>query len=112
MSRSSRIWCFRTELANLRQGRQVTSGMMPGIVIEDEDVHEASADQRALVRLVRSTKTELEKRIADIGCMKPDEIEQFLNCIDKLIELHVDALTMDDYVESTRDYLQRATWTK
>ena len=100
------------DLVNLIQGKQVTSGMMTGIVIEHEDVHEASADQRALVRLVRSTKTELEKRIADIGCMKPDEIEQYLSCIDKLIELHVDALTMDDYVESTRDYLQRATWTK
>jgi len=90
----------------------VSIGMVIKSVSEHDEVHEASADQRAMVRLVRSTKSEVEKRIADIGCMKLEEIEQFLNCIEKLIELHVDALTMDEYVESTRDYLQRTSWTK
>ncbi len=79
---------------------------------QDIDLREASANQRDMVRMVHLLKVELMKRIPDMGCMTPDEIEKFLGCCDKLIELHVDALTMDDYVESTRDYLQRATWTK
>ena len=66
-----------------------------------------SADQRDLVRLVRVARAELSKRIADIGCMNPDEINDFLKAFDQLIDLHISVSLHDDKIESFRQRLQR-----
>ena len=75
-----------------------------------DSFREASADQRALVQLIRTTRTEISKRLCDIGCMKPDEIKDILDSLDQLIDLHVYANSLDDRLEYTRDRLQRLAW--
>jgi hypothetical protein len=66
-----------------------------------------SADQRDLLRLVRIARTELSKRMVDIGCMNPDEINDFFRAFDQIIDLHVSASLHDDRVESLRQKMQR-----
>ena len=68
-----------------------------------------SADQRDLVRLVRVARGELAKRIADIGCMNPDEINDFFRAFDQIIDLHISAHLHDERMESLRAKMQR-TW--
>jgi len=48
-----------------------------------DSVREASADQRAMVQLVRAARSEISKRIADVGCMNPDEIKDLLYALIK-----------------------------
>lgn len=85
---------------------------MPAYYPQDDadSFREASADQRALVQLVRKTRSEVSKRLCDIGCMNPDEIKDILDALDQLIDLHVYAHSLDDRLEYTRDRLQRLAW--
>lgn len=78
--------------------------------LDADPQHEASADQREMVRLVRLARTEVGKRLREIGCMNPEEIETTLVCLDKLIDLHVYVHSMDERLESTRERLNRTTW--
>jgi len=79
---------------------------------DDDQFREASADQRALVHLVRTARLEVSKRLTDIACMNPDEIKDILGSLDQLIDLHVYAHTLDDRLEYTRERLLRVTWTE
>ena len=74
--------------------------IMPAYYPQDDDdsFREASADQRAMVRLVRATREEISKRLIDIGCMKTEEIKDTLESLDQLIDLHVYAHSLDDRV--------------
>jgi len=84
---------------------------MPAYHLQDDDqFREASADQRAMVRLVRVAREEVNKRLCDIGCMKPEEIKDTLESLEQLIDLHIYAHSLDDRLEYTRDRLLRMAW--
>jgi len=65
-----------------------------------------------MVQLVRAARSEISKRIADVGCMNPDEIKDLLYALDQIIDLHVYAHTLDDRLESTRERLMRVSWSE
>jgi hypothetical protein len=77
---------------------------------DDDSFREASGDQRELVRLVRGLRSELHKRLPDIGCMSPSEIGNFLDSVDMLIDLHVYAHSVDERLEYTKQKMQRHVW--
>jgi len=87
---------------------------MPAYYPHDDadSFREASADQRAMVQLVQAARSEISKRIADVGCMNPDEIKDLLYALDQVIDLHVYAHTLDDRLESTRERLMRVSWSE
>lgn len=93
---------------NRRSGVLLT--MTSAFFQDDDAVKEPSADQREMVRLVRCVRLEVNQRIKDIGCMNPGEIEDFLNSLDLLIDLHIYAHSLDDRLESTRNRLSRSSW--
>lgn len=84
--------------------------MRPNDFEHDDQYREASADQREMVRLVRATRTEISKRLIDIGCSNPDEIKDILDSLDQLIDLHIYAHTLDDRLEYTRSKWQQIIW--
>jgi uncharacterized radical SAM superfamily protein len=73
----------------------------------DDELREASADQRELVRLVRHARMEISKRLVEIGCMNPGEMDDMLAVLDQLIDLHIYAHSLDDRLEFFRAKYQR-----
>lgn len=71
---------------------------------------DGGADQRQLLRLVRTIRAELAKRIPDLGCMTPDEMRDFLWAWDQAMDLHVAAALHDERIDCGRQKLQRAAW--
>ena len=86
--------------------------MSPRFTFDDDEQIpvEASADQRELLRLARVVRSELQKRVEDLGCMTPAEMGEFLDALDKLQDLHVWASLHDDRVSFLREKYQQTSW--
>jgi uncharacterized radical SAM superfamily protein len=80
--------------------------------LNDDELREASADQREMVRLVRQARTEISKRLSDIGCMNPGEMDEMLGVLDQLIDLHVYAHSLDDRLEFFRAKYRQPVWSE
>jgi hypothetical protein len=85
----------------------VRSNMNSRFHFDDDALIEGSHDQRELLRLVRTARAELSQHLADLGCMNPGEIGEYLTALDQLIDLHVWASTHDDRIASLRDKMYR-----
>ncbi len=85
--------------------------MNPRFTFDDpQPAPTGSPDQRELIRLARAVRDQLAKRAADLGCMNPNEMIEYLDALDQAMDLQVWASLYDDRIASAREKLQRAVW--
>jgi hypothetical protein len=59
----------------------------------------SSADQDAWLDITRRVRVELEKRIPEMGAMKPDELKTFIDTLNQAIWMNEQSCELDKKIE-------------